>query len=94
MTAGEQLLDLVRQVMAAQRGSLTPQEWARLLAASRAGLVAALADEGIPPERGERLVDEWDAEARRCGLSPETTGYWDQAPGWIREQARTTWLDR
>ena len=75
------LHDFAREV------SLTPQEWARLFAASRAGLIARMSDEGMGPERANELVDAWDDEAGRRGLSPQSTAYWDEAPAWIRERA-------
>jgi hypothetical protein len=88
MTTQKPLRDQIRQIMAEEMGSLTPQEWARLFVAGRAGLVAGMTDEGIPGERVEQLMDAWDDEADRRGLPPESPGYWDQAPEWIREQAR------
>jgi hypothetical protein len=40
--------DRIRRIIADELGGLTPQEWARLLAASRAGLIARTTGEGIP----------------------------------------------
>lgn len=88
MTMQKSFRDQITRILAEEMGSLTPQEWARLLAASRAGLVARMTDEGIPAERVQQLMEAWDDEASRRGLSPQSPGFWDQAPDWIREQAR------
>ena len=88
MTSQKPLRDELQRILAEKMGGLTPQEWTRLLAASRAGLVAHMTDEGIPAERVEQLIDAWDDEEDRRGLPRESPGYWDQAPEWIREQAR------
>ena len=88
MTTQKPFGDQIRRIIAEELGSLTPQEWARLLAASRAALIAHMTDEGIPAERVEQLMDVWDDEAYRRGLPRQSPGYWDQSPEWIREQAR------
>jgi hypothetical protein len=62
----------------------------RINEARRAATRSRLLGEGELPDRVDRLIAAWQAEAARRDLRPDST-YWEAARKWIADQqSRTT----
>ena len=55
----------------------------RIYLARRAATLSRLTGAGVPPERAEALVSEWEADAAVRGLERHTGAFWDEGWLWI-----------
>ena len=62
----------------------------RINNAKRAGLMARLADEGVPADGAEVVLAAWEDEADRRSLARNGPGFWAGAHDWILVERRRT----